>query len=205
MARTRKKSGSEQLAKARTLFQESVENGRPDFRYVTLAIGAAPHNPPRWAMLECILEHERTLHLASTLTEAKTPQNDPRTMMDAIALAYLGELVRQEEKPRSERVAPKLQEMIRLAYQSISGEPWPDKSDSDAYRNWERWWNDEQQRGELESGSGYELFDLRITPRIEALITSFTGRELDFFEEPARNAYVIGQLLRHSDLGTEKD
>lgn len=54
MGRPKRQSGSTIIAQAEMLFVRSVEAGKPDFRYVALAIGATPQSPPDWAMLACI-------------------------------------------------------------------------------------------------------------------------------------------------------
>lgn len=195
MGNTRKMSGGEEIANAKELFDKGVSNGKPDFRYVALAIGATPASPPRWAMLECLLEYEQTLRLTSSRVTTDRPENDPHKMMDAIALAYLKEHVRQESINRTRRTKPHLREMIRKGYEALALKPWPYGSDGDSYKQWERKWEGEQKNARIEGGYEYELFDLYMTPRIEEIITAFTGREMNLPEKPDRAAFAVQQMF----------
>lgn len=44
---------------AERLFRQSVDEKRPDYKFVALAIGAAPASPPSWAIFECIQLRQR--------------------------------------------------------------------------------------------------------------------------------------------------
>ena len=60
MGRPTRRSGGRTIQDAEDLFRQSVENGKADYSYVALAIGAAPQAPPAWAVLACIeLRQER--------------------------------------------------------------------------------------------------------------------------------------------------
>jgi hypothetical protein len=60
MGNKRRSSGHTEVENARQLFEQSRERGKPDFRFVALAIGSAPVRPPAWAIRACIEECEAT-------------------------------------------------------------------------------------------------------------------------------------------------
>jgi hypothetical protein len=62
MGRRKRHGGSFTVANAEQLFQQSLAEGKPDYQFVALAIGACPAAPPSWAVWACIelrQQHER--------------------------------------------------------------------------------------------------------------------------------------------------
>jgi len=182
-------SGGELIANAKDLFFQSVESGEPDFRLAVLAIGQSPATPPSWAMWECRFEYERTSRRASSKHESQDE------MLDEIARAYVEEMARREDNPelRSKPV-PSFREMVRRAHHAAFDQPLPKLAESDAYKQYDRKWRDEQQNAAIQST--YNLFDWKITPRIEAILDHFIGTEMDLFPDPARAAFIMQALAK---------
>ncbi len=62
VGRKPRRSGNYTIKRAEHLFAQSVADGRPDYKYVALAIGAVPGSPPDWAIWACVelrLDEER--------------------------------------------------------------------------------------------------------------------------------------------------
>lgn len=77
-------SGSYVINRAEDLFDQSCAEGKPDFHYVALAIGANPASPPDWAMLACIEAHD-----AKVRNAAAGIDNDIPIVLDGIVRYYL--------------------------------------------------------------------------------------------------------------------
>ncbi|MEP3422937.1 MAG: hypothetical protein ABJN35_14455 [Erythrobacter sp.] len=182
-------SGGEKIAKAKELFFQSLAAEKPDYRFLVLAIGSSPATPPSWAMWECRIEYERTLRRASS----HEPAHDE--MLDEIARAYIEEMVRREENIefRDEPV-PSFRKMVRRAYSATYGREFPKARENDAYKIYQRKWKDEQQKAAIKST--FNLFDLEITPRIEAILNDYVGTEMDLFPDPARAAFIMQALAK---------
>lgn len=187
------RSGGEEIARAKELFYQSLEAGDPDFRFVALAIGNTPTKPPNWAVLECRFECERTARRTSSKHESLD------MMLDAITLAYIQEMVRRDDDPelrdpKLRHKPPSFREMVRRAHKAAYHRPLPKSAESDAYKQYERKWRDEQQNAAIESY--HHLFDLKITPRIEAAMNHYVGTEMDLFPNPTRAALIMQTLAR---------
>lgn len=183
------RSGGEEIARAKELFHQSLEAGEPDFRFVALAIGSNPTNPPSWAILECRIECERTSRRAASKNESLDK------MLDEIALAYVEERARREDNPElRDNPIPPFREMVRRAYKSAFGSTLPRAAESDAYKQYERKWKDEQRNATIESH--HRLFHWKMTPRIEDALNYFVGTEMDLFPNPTRAALIMQMLAR---------
>lgn len=189
MGRPKVPSGGSEIVGVKELFDKSVEKGRPDFRYLALAIGSSPAKPPTWAMLECRFEFERTRRQASSETDHL------HKMLDEIAWAYVEELARREDSKRDrDDPPPPFKEMVRRAYWASEKTTLPRASENDAYRIYSRKWNDEQENAIIESW--HFLFDWKITPRIAAVMDRFVGEEMGMSENPGMEAYLFQQFLK---------
>lgn len=54
MGRRPRVGGGYEVERAKELFDLSVQQGKPDYRYIAIAIGASPTMPPPWAVFACI-------------------------------------------------------------------------------------------------------------------------------------------------------
>lgn len=191
MGRPKIPSGGSEIVGVKELFDKSVGEGTPDFRYLALAIGSSPAEPPTWAMLECRFEFERTRRRASSDTDHL------HKMLDEIAWAYVEELARREDsKCDRDYPPPSFNEMVRRAYWASEKTNLPRASENDAYRIYSRKWNDEQENAVIKSC--HVLFDWKITPRIAAVMDRFVGKEMGMSENPGMEAYLIQQLLKRA-------
>lgn len=83
MGRPKRMSGHNEIANAQKLFERSQADGKPDYRYVALAIGASPGAPPDWAMLACIELRSTTEHRA-----ARGIANDIEFVLDEVVRLF---------------------------------------------------------------------------------------------------------------------
>jgi hypothetical protein len=84
VAKTRKDSGTYEIDNAEELFRRSVANKKTDYRYVAMAIGQNPLEPPDWAIRECVQ--------ARTVTEQEPSLRPPGKsggMLDQIIIEFL--------------------------------------------------------------------------------------------------------------------
>lgn len=170
MAGKRELSGSEEIARAEELFLKSVQDGKPDFRYVVLAIASQPHFPPPWAMLACISELEATRQRAAV---KRTATNKMDAMLDGIARAYIEELDRRDDPKSANEEVPSFNEMVRRAHLNTFGEPLSRASENDTYRVYKRKWDAEQ--ANAATGNASPFLGVKVTPRIEAITNQFYG------------------------------
>ena len=174
------RSGPEQIAKAETLFAETG-----DFRYVALAIGAAPIAPPFWAMWECVAEHHRTER------RAKSHLSEVDLILDEMARQIAKEhFARMDGINSNEAPFPSLAEFIRRSCR-ITGLR-TDKLEHTADDNWTRdirraW--DYEQRTPLKFDA-WNLPQTKMTERIDRIVTEMVGAELGLPTAPIRDLWL---------------
>ncbi|KWV91750.1 hypothetical protein AUC45_11130 [Erythrobacter sp. YT30] len=200
MARSRDVSGSEEIVRAEELFQKSVQDGNPDFRYVALAIASQPAFPPPWAMLACISELEATRQRAA---KKATKANKMDRMLDGIALAYVVELDRRDDPKFGEQPEPSFNEMVRRAHQNTFHKPLQKASENDTYRSYKRQWDAEQNHAAIEGESPF--LGVKVTPRIQAVLNQFYAEQLDAPEATEREIYILHVLKWAEDRGINTD
>ena len=179
MGRKKQVGAGYNIYRAEELFRQSEADGKPDYKYVALAIGAAPAAPPSWAVLACIeLRQEE---------EGQAARGHPTKVS-----AVLDDLVRffdqkQREFERQSQDSPE----IRLAYSPpsfrsalrqvlASDEGWKHEIDGanddwqKPFRNAWRW----EQENDLAPSSFWQLDGFNTTSRIDRVMTQSVAAEL---------------------------
>jgi len=183
-------SGPYEIANAEELFIASVENGDPDFRYIALAIGENPFEPPRWAILECMSEKERTSSRAASRTD------EVSIILDEVVRYFVADQFRREDDAnyRSEPF-PELRTAIRNSCAKI-GKRTKYLEGSLADANWcrdiERAWKTEQDEVALESYP--RLLNWKGTKRIADIISRSVADELGFPVDIQKALWVDKQI-----------
>lgn len=199
MGRPRLISGPHQVENAHRLFLQSVERGSPDFRYVALAIGAEPFQPPRWAVWECILEKDRTARrAATTLTEVDE-------ILDEVVRYFAGEHFRRDDNPElRERPLPSLQKAIRAACATLGKRTKsldaPKNADTSWMKDVERAWKREQQEDVVESY--HQLLEWKTTKRIADIVEALVAKEFGHPPDLQQYLWMAQRLERDGDQDT---
>jgi len=183
MARGSKKSGQSEIDNAKELFEQSVERGRPDYRFVALAIGAASIRPPLWAIEACILERETTERMPA----AGTVADEVGEVLDQM-VRYLAVL--QQDRPRdppgSEHVPPSLREAIIASCRTLGlrTKQLDASGNDDWMRDVRRAWDWEQVN---DGRAGYLVLDgFNTTGRIDRVLTALYGAEMGMPSDPIK-------------------
>lgn len=189
MGRPKLISGYAEIANAERMFRQSVKNRKPDFRYVALAIGASPLKPPRWAVWECIMEHDRT---------AGRPASNVGKLgelLDEVVRVYARVQFQNEDKGRDRAIArPSLRAAIiqARAFLERGG-----ASSSDANDDWmktaTRAWNTEQ---ETVAESYFHLDGWNTTSRINRVIEGMIGRENGYPTDLQTAFWMLEEIAR---------
>jgi hypothetical protein len=180
------------LEHARQLFEQSVAERKPDFRYVALAIGATPAAPPDWAIWACI-EARRD-------EEGKSARGHDETVS-----VILDELVRffdqsqrnfyQRNDASGDYKPPSLRSAIRTVLKA-QGSRCEDagRADGDWYVDITRAWNEEQKHDRA-ANSTWELEKLQTTTRIDRILTQEVARELGDPEDLHTWAWIAKRII----------
>lgn len=190
MARGSKKSGQSEIDNAQVLFRQSVERGRPDYRFVALAIGAASIRPPSWAIKACILEREKTERMPA----AGTVADEVGEVLDQM-IRYFASW--QQDRPRtspgSEHVPPSLREAIIGSCRTLGlrTKQFDGSGNDDWMRDVRRAWDWEQ----LNDGcDGYLVLDgFNTTGRIDRVLTALYGEEVGMPSDPIKAVWQYEQ------------
>lgn len=197
MARPKLTSGPHQVANAELLFRQSVARGKADFRYVALAIGAEPFQPPRWAVWECILEKDRVARRAPSGTK------DVSVIMDEVVRFFAREQALREDHPeRRTKRLPSLQQAVRSACDALGvrarGVEGP-KADTSWMKDVERAWKREQDEDVVESH--HRLLHFKTTKRISDIVEGLVAQECG--HPPDLQQYLW--MAREIDGGADQD
>jgi hypothetical protein len=183
MARGLKKSGQSEIDNAKALFEQSVERGRPDYRLVALAIGAAPLRPPSWAIEACILAKETTERIPA----AGTVPDEVGEVLDQIIRYYAGwQQDRPRDPPGSEHVPPSLREAIIASCRTLGlrTKQLDGAGNDDWMRDVRRAWDWEQVNDGRDS---YLVLDgFNTTGRIDRVLTALYGAEMGMPSDPIK-------------------
>lgn len=168
------KLGALDIRNAKILFEKSVADEEPDFRYPVLAIGANPLVPPKWAMQACIEERRKTERISSSL--ASEPHGK---MLDEMAVLLLEHVV-GINKTKSKSLRSLLWEAAKRL-DKITNE-----TSDDTLRTIGRAWNDEQ---DFVGDQSKMINDYKMTPRILRIKEELFGEEFGTSKDPAADAY----------------
>lgn len=183
------KSGAEQITNAEALFDETG-----DFRYVALAIGAAPIAPPFWAMWECVAEHHRT----ELIAKSNYPELD--IILDELARQIAKEhFARMDGRKPDERPFPSLAEFTRRSCRATGLRT--DKLDQNANDDWardiRRAWDHEQKLPA--AYDPWELPNCKMTDRIDRVVTEMVGAELRMPTNPIKDVWLASITRAKND------
>lgn len=172
-------SGHNQIRNARRLFDTSVANGTPDFRYVALAIGEVPIKPPKWAIDACIEEKELT-----ETASASVAREDIGIVLDeAIRIFYDHE----EETNRDGSELPfaaAIREACKRTNKFLGFDGSLGASELKTIRDA---WKREQKESNLESNLFLEGF--KPTERIDRVLIAKLGSEFGMSTNPMRDIW----------------
>jgi hypothetical protein len=180
------------VEQAEQLFAQSVASGKPDYKYVALAIGASPAAPPDWAVGACI-----ELRRAEEQKSSRGICNDVSDILD--------EMVRHFD--RTERAfyesgerkggysPPSLRSTIRQATTALGQRKGDvNRADDDWCRDIIRAWNEEQKHDRAPH-SAWELEGFVTTARIDRVLTQAVAKELGDPEDTATWAWMTKRVI----------
>ncbi len=173
MANKRKTSGHYEISEAQSLFEQSKAIGKPDFRYVALAIGNCPPKPPQWAIEACIAERNETQIQPFSLEKRRT----------GIILDEVVRVLDENEQSGREPKKMSLRAAIITTIKRIDPEFDPTAPmDDNSIRTIRKAWNREQKEDRVQSQ--YSLTGYQMTSRIDRVITASIGKEFDMPTDP---------------------
>lgn len=172
------KLGAFEIRNAKQLFEKSVDEMKPDFRYPALAIGQNPLVPPKWAMEACIEERRRTQRIAASAA----PKSDGE-MLDEMAVLLLEYEVAQQ-KTRSNKKPKTLRSLLWEAVERLGRVT--NKTSDDSLRAIRRAWEYEQ---ELVGDQSQEISGYKLTPRIVRIKEELFGEEFGTSKDPEADVY----------------
>tara|TARA_R110002020_G_scaffold475979_2_gene715318 strand:- start:7425 stop:7997 length:573 start_codon:yes stop_codon:yes gene_type:complete len=172
------KLGALEIRNAKKLFEKSVADGKPDYRYPALVIGENPLVPPKWAMKACIEERRRTERRSASA--ASDPDGE---MLDVMAVLLLEHAV-TAPKAGSNKRSKSLRSLIWEAAEQLDRVN--HDTNDDTLRTYERAWTKEQKfvGAQTQLVCGYKL-----TPRISRIKEELFGEEFGTSKDPAADAY----------------
>lgn len=185
MTRRPKHSGQHDIDHARENFEASVKAGRPDYRFVALAIGAAPVAPPEWAMLACIAEKEREEKRSAAVAGGDS--------IDAV----LDELIRFYDREQQRRTSAghlntakptSLRAALMAVYELLGEVSSTGYADDGWLRTARRAWEREQKEDRRESY--FVLAGWNITGRIERVLMALQGPEFGYPSDPVKELWL---------------
>lgn len=193
MPRTRKVSGQNSIDHARELFERSVKVGRPDYRYVVLAIGAAPIAPPRWAILACIAAKEREELLPPSFVNA----GQIGLILDELVRFYDREQQHRRAQPHLDSKPSSLRSALIAVCGQLGIDPGKAGADDSWLRSARRAWEREQNQDRRQSH--LELDGWCVTGRIERVLLAIQGPEFGYPSDPIKELW----LREHEGSGQE--
>lgn len=191
MGNRKLRSGPNEVINAERLFRQSVENGRPDFRFVAIAIGECPFRPPTWAIWECILEKDRTARRAPSGTK------EVGEILDEVVRFFAREEFARDNAAKREARPPSLRRAIRSACGTL-GKRTKYLSAGSADTSWmkdiERAWRREQEEDVVPST--YVLSDWKTTRRIDEIMHGLLADEFGDLRDIQQSLWVANEIGR---------
>lgn len=161
--------GPKQIQDAEVMFKQSVENGKPDYRFVAIAIGSEPILPPTWAMLACV-------KLAMSME--RTAGNDTERRDGDVLDETIRVIARHEDSGASGEKglrAISVERALQEAYFNLY-----DEEIGESVRRIRRLWNDEQKQTQFQGLIAIPLKNPRIrtTDRIVRVLVEFESDKM---------------------------
>ncbi|WP_157096590.1 hypothetical protein [Tsuneonella dongtanensis] len=192
MGNKRLLSGPNEIINAERLFRQSVQRGKPDFRFVALAIGENPYRPPTWAIWECIIEKDRAARKAASGTR------EVSDILDEVVRFFAKEEFRRDGLPGERaKPAPSLRLAIRTACETLNLRT-KERSGGAAEASWmkdvERAWKREQQEDVVDST--YVLLNWETTKRIDEIMHALLADEFGEPRDIQQSLWISNELER---------
>jgi hypothetical protein len=194
MARPKNNSGHWTVENAEQLFVKSVADGKPDFRFVALAIGSAPVSPPRWAVWACIEERDRELRKPpSTSAEA---QKINVVLNELVRFLYRNQEQREADPASRDLSPPSLRSAIievfgLLHYKVENG------GNDDWLQPYRRAWKIEQKQDKC--SSVYRLDGFEMTIRIDRELHAYIGELEGYPSDIVSALWMTNELQKLRD------
>lgn len=183
MGRPNNNSGHWTVENAEQLFIKSVADGKPDFRLVALAIGAAPISPPRWAIYACIEEKEREQRKPPTSSFYVSSSEIDKVLNKLIRHLY----DRQEERETNPVTMNDLPPPIRsslIKTLELLNLPVEEGANDDWLRPYRRAWEHEQAQDAC--WSAHRLEGYVMTFRIDRELQAYMGELVGYPPDPVQ-------------------
>jgi len=218
MGRNKRLGGGYTIHNAEQLFEQSKADGKPDYRYVALAIGNAPASPPTWAICACIdarQEEEQKV--------ARGVANDIPAILDEIVRFYERSQIEFERENRGTKhtlddyFPPALQSAILWVLNDKGlRQAWSGSAETDWFKDIRRAWDWEQEH-ELAPSSymqlepmktktgnerGKERAGLYTTRRIDRVLSQSVAAELGDPVDVQIWAYITKRVVEEEAKGT---
>lgn len=191
MGNKKLRSGQNDILNAKQLFQRSIKAGKPDFRFVALAIGESPLRPPTWAVWECILEKDRTSPKAASGTK------EVSVILDEMVRFFAREEFSRDNAAKRKAPAPSLRKAIRSACETLelrSKERSAGAADATWMKDIERAWKREQQEDVV--SSAYVLMNWNTTRRIDEIMHSLLADEFGDPRDIQQALWIANEMDR---------
>lgn len=197
MGRKARHGGGYTVRHAEELFKQSVADGKPDYRYVALAIGSAPASPPPWAMWACVELRQQEERIA-----ARGIDSEIADILDLLVRFFdekQQEFERDHPDARETYSPPSLRSAILhvLAACGRRGGRSAGAND-DWFRDIRNAWTWEQEN-DLVPSSFWQLEGFHTTSRIDRVMTQSVAAELGDPHDVQLWAWITKKAIEHEN------